>query len=154
MPVATAAEIKTALSSHLKVAESDMASYWTAITTRAALFAAQEVYGRLLARGFRMTEDILRWDRLSEVTLDLGCWKSIMSGGVYAGFDPEALKSLDRREELASVYVFVNGDLVERVQPATGQPGTVVTGGPMAADPGGVFNFEPAPDDPHSGIHW
>lgn len=152
MAVAQPSDILTALSAQLKINDQTILSpYWTAITTRAALFAQQEVYGRLLARGFRLAEDILPFDRLYEFTLDLGVWKSVMMGGLYANFDATALAALDRRAELAEVFVFVNGVWV---QPALGEPGVVNSGGgPLAPDPTSVFTFD-ATDRSNYGIDW
>ncbi|HEX8158775.1 MAG TPA: hypothetical protein VF526_15425 [Solirubrobacteraceae bacterium] len=152
MAAATTIQVRKSLAAQLKLSDqSELGQHWDDTIDRALLFAVQEVYGRLLARGFRLDEEIRAWDRLGEFTLDLAVWKSIMLGGIYAGFDPAALAALDRRAELASVYVFVNGDLVE-IRPAMGKPGTAMTGGPMARDASGVFDWQPG--EPGYGIEW
>lgn len=150
MAAATSAQIKTALANLLKVTEASLADHWEAISVQAQTFADQEVKGRLYRRGFTAA-NVADWDRLFEVTLDLGLWRCIMLGGVYSGFDANVIKALDRRDELDGILVFVNG---EWVQPPMGQPGTITTAGQMAEDPGGVFNWNPRDDPNKYGIEW
>jgi hypothetical protein len=148
MPAATAAQIHTALSALLKIAdETTMASYWNSICAAAATFAQQEVQGRLYRRGLAMA-DIANFDRLYEVTLDLGLWKSVMMGGLYAQFDPSAMKALDRREDLDTMLLFVNGVWT---QPHVG-PHLASTGPLMQGY--GQFTYNPDGDDVDQGIPW
>lgn len=148
MASATAAQIKTALASGIKQAEADLADHWATHCTRAEVFGRQECEGRLLARGFRLVEEIRLWDRLFEFSLDLGVWKAVMLGGAYGMFDPTALAALDRRTELDSVFVAVAGVYIK---PSSAMPGTVISGGPMVNDDG-VFNFDAS--QPDNGFRW
>ncbi len=142
MAAATASAIKSRLAGLLKVGEATLAAYWTDHCNQSATFADQETKGRLYKRGFIPT-DVANWDRLYEVTLDLGLWRAIMLGGVFSSFDATVIKALDRREELDSILVFVNGIWV---QPPAGNAGMTSTGGPLANDPGAIFNSVPEID--------
>lgn len=127
-----------------------MPASWDDLCARGASYGNSEVIGRLLTRGFRLDEDILLFDRFTEFATDLACWKALILGGGYGAFDAKTLQALDRHEELKTAYVFVADNLVE-VKPASGRPGTTVTGGPI--DNGGAqFNYDPTQKD--SGISW
>lgn len=151
MAAATLIEVRRALAGHLKISETALTPYHLEFAERGRTRAISEVKGALLARGFDLTNDIELFDRLQEFTLDLGCYFALVSGGLYASIPAEILKALDRREELKSVFVFVNG---EWRQPPSGQPGTAVTAGQLAEDETGVFNWSPAEDPTYYGIRW
>lgn len=151
----TTAQITTALAAVLKQAEADLATYYTrsgGLIAQGLNAAYYEVIGRLLRRGFRLNEDVLLFDRAAEFEKDIAVFWILMRSGAYSGMDQNTLKEFDRREELDSVFVFVNGVWRE---PAMGMPGTVTTSGPLAQDPKGVFNWEPDGDPSgHYGIQW
>lgn len=150
MAAATAAQVKSALASMLKISEYELPDYYVAVTPQAATFGRQEVYGRLLKRGF-VTGEIDGFDRLNEFSLDLGLWKAIHLAGLYGQFDPVAVSALDRRAELGEVLVTVAGVWVQPRGAA--RPATATTAGP-AANGGGVFDFDPGDDSGNLGIDW
>lgn len=136
MAAATAAQIKTRLADLLKVKEQALADHWDGLCEQSATFSINEVRGRLYRRGFSAA-DVGAWDRLAEVTLDIGLWRAIMLGGVYSGFDAGVIKAFDRREEMDTILVYVS-DLW--VKPPEGSAGMVATAGPLADDPDATFN--------------
>ena len=152
MPTVTANQLHFSLSKLLKFGdEGTMPAYWDDTVAEAATFAYNEVRGVLESRGFSLT-DVQNWDRLLEVTRDLGLWRSIVMGGAYGKFDPEVIKALDRRQELHTILVAVND---QYLKPASGEAGMAATGGPMRDDPNATFNYQGGPDnEPHYGIQW
>ncbi len=152
MATVTAAQLHTSLGNVLKLTdEASLPAYWDSVVDEAATFAYNEVRGALEARGFKLA-DVLAWDRLFEVTRDLGLWRSIVMGGVYAKFDAEVIKALDRRQELRTILVAVN-DLY--VKPAVGEAGMAATGGPLLDDNNTTFSYKGGSDNgPHNGIQW
>ncbi len=151
MAAATAAQILSAIAAQLKIAESELPSYYTPHATRAVTFAIGEVRRKLYRRGFT-ADNVSDWDQLNELTLDLGTWKTIMLSGLYTTLDARVIDSLDRRKELDDILVFVD-DLW--IQPEAGQAGTTTTSGPLLDDPGSTFNYQGGEsNDPDHGIRW
>ena len=146
----TADEVRTALASVLKMEEDALPSSWDDKCARAATYANGAIIGALMSRGFRLDEEVLLFDRYAEFAADLGVWKALMLGGGYGSFDVRTLGALDRHEELKTVYVFVDDEFIK---PASGQPGTTTTGGPLAQDSSAVFNWD-ASDRVNRGIDW
>ncbi len=140
----TDADIKTALSALLKMAEAGLPDYWDVVITAAHTAAYQDILGGLMSRGFRK-DQVDSWDRGGEFEKDISIFWCLARGGAYAEFGAEAVKALDRRKELATVLVFAGGVWIK---PSGDQPGLVTSSGPNIA--GGVFNF-PDPDDPRVG---
>lgn len=139
MAAATAAQIKTALSRVLKFAASvPLPTYYDDLCAIAETFGYQEVVGKLVARGYRQTEDVDAWDRLYEFTLELGLWKALSLSGSYDEEVKSLLATLDRREELLTVAVFVNKVFV---RPGADQAGTPAYGGPIN-QASGVFRYD------------
>ncbi len=150
----TAAQLRTAVASVLKISEVDLPQWWDSVTTQAANFAEQEIKGKLLARGYDLLVpgsnlDITHWDRNYEFSRDLGVWKSLILGGAYQSVPPDILAALDRRQELRDVVVTVAGLWVK---PSGDKPDLVRTGRLGLTD-GGIFSFD-EDDDPHYGIQW
>lgn len=145
----TEAQLHFSLSKLLKFSdESSMPDFWDEIVSEAATFAYNEVRGRLEARGFSRA-NVDGWDRLEEVTRDLGLWRSIVMGGVYSSFDAKFLASLDRREELSHVLVAVSDVWVK---PPSGEAGTVSTG-KSRATVNGQFTYD-GDNQIDQGIAW
>lgn len=147
MAAITAAELLTALSDRLKSTSAiELPAYWAGtIVPQAVTAGYQDVLGALLARGFSKAQ-VDAWDRLGEFHLSQALYWALVNGGATLDqAHPDALKALDRREDLKSVLVFANGVWV---QPPAGNPGLVVTAGPDAS--GGVFSW-PDPDDSNLG---
>lgn len=146
MSFVTDAELSAAVADRLKLAGVEsLQDYWTdTIIPQANAAAYQEILGALLARGFtKATADA--WDRGEEFQLSQGLFFALMNAGAYQGYDPETLKCLDRRADLANVLVFVAG---EWVKPVGDKPGLITTSGPSAE--GGMYNW-PDPDSPELG---
>lgn len=106
--------------------------------------AYQEIVGTLLERGFTK-EQIDQWDRGPEFELDLTAMWVLTKGGALEAFSDLYLARLDRRKELKTVQVFVNGQWI-RPDTAPLGPGVVSYGEPDWAAQGGVFNW-PSPDE-------
>lgn len=140
----TDAQIKTIVAALLKKDEDLLPSYFDTLITKGNTFAQQEIKGRLLRRGFSLAQTT-GFDRFDEFTLDLACWWVLTRAGMLDAYSDLSLKVTDRREELDTVLVFVDG---EWVQPPTGNPGLVASGGPSSD--GGIFNW-PDPDDSNLG---
>lgn len=128
----------------LKQAAADLPDHWGRIVPRAHASAVQEIYGRLLNRGFTAAQ-VDAWDRVEEFERDLSLYWCLVRGGAYGQIDEAALKALDRRKELDAVLLFINGVWVK---PTGDQPGLVSTSGPSLD--GGVFNY-PDPEAPGFG---
>lgn len=149
MAAVTASEVKSALAPVLKLDEAEMPAYWDGICEHAADFAFWQVRDALLSRGFRLTEDVVPWDRLHEFTRDLALWKALNLGGAYDVVPKDTRDALDRREELETVLVYVGGLWV---RPAGDMPGQAASAGPTVAQNSGVFPFSDDPDDWDHGI--
>ncbi len=148
----TDAQLLTALADRLKVTSAnELPAYWAGTIVPNAVNAGyQDMLGALLNRGFSKAQ-VDAWDRAAEFNLSQSLYWAMVNGGVTLDqAHPDALKALDRREELKSVLVFVGGVWV---QPPAGNPGLVTTAGPSLA--GGVFAW-PDPDDGQLGTptHW
>src|SRR5687768_14872288 len=102
MAAVTQSELLDDISGALKKAGAAfLASYWTGHATKAVAFAANEVMGAFIARGFTQA-DILAADRLHEWTSDLALWHALVRGGMLDAVDGRLLESLDRRKELTT----------------------------------------------------
>lgn len=139
--------VSAGLAAVLKIDEGDLPDYYSALIGQAHLAAHQTIVGILLGRGF-LREQIDGWDRLAEFELDLSLWNILVRTGAYQSMDPTAVRTLDRRAELAEVVVFVGGVWV---RPASGQPGTATSSGPMATG-AGAFTYDDS--QPNMGFDW
>ena len=146
LPLVTDDSVLSSLANLLKVAVADLPDYWSAVVTESHTAAVQELYGRLLRRGFTKAQ-IDAWDRAAEFERDLALYWSMTRGGAYSGFNLETVRALDRRKELDYVQMFVAGKWVQPAEGASG-PGTIGVGGPDSQD--SIFEW-PDPDDPRLG---
>ncbi len=142
MPAATAPEVMDALADVIKQDVGSLAGYWAGHCQRASAFAYQEARDGLLSRGFLIAH-VTGWDRLFEFTVELAVWKALHLGGAYDAVPKETLEGLDRREDLKSVLVYVNGIWIK---PVGDQPGLAASAGPTVAQNSGVFRFDDGPD--------
>ena len=144
-------QLLQAIADRLKLAStSELPAYWSStIGPDANTAAYQEIVGQLLARGYSKSQ-VDAWDRGAEFQKSIGLFFALSNAGVYAGYDPETIENLDRREELERVIVTVSG---EWVKPTGDKPGLITTAGPSAE--GGIFNF-PDPNGEELGryTHW
>ena len=82
------------------------APFWTRIAAAANQAAVNEIYGRLLARGF-LASQIAVWDRAAEFNEDIGIFWALTRGMVRSDTSDNFIKTFDRREELMTVQVSV-----------------------------------------------
>ncbi len=152
MAAVTAAQVHRSLADALNIAdESALPPRWDGIIDEAVTFSANEVSGVLESRGFSVA-NVAAWDRLFEVTRDLALWRTIVMGGIYNSFDANVIKTLDRRAELHTILVAVNGIYLK---PALADAGMAATGGALADDGTATFTYKGGKDnEPHYGIHW
>lgn len=145
MSFVTDLELSGAVADRLKLGGiSSLQPYLTnTIIPQANQSAYQEILGSLLARGFTKSE-VDAWDRGEEFQLAIGLFFALMNSGSYQGYDQETLQCLDRRKELKSVLVFVDGAWVK---PTGDKPGLITSSGPSAE--GGIFNW---PDPGSAGL--
>jgi hypothetical protein len=124
----------------LKVATADLPSWWATVITRCHTAAYQTIIGALVARGFtKAVADT--WDRGAEFERTIALYFCFTSPQGQGHFDLQAVKEWDRREELATVQVFVSGAAVD----PTTSVGVVGVG--RVSTTVGVFNPFTADDD-------
>lgn len=97
---------------------------WDRHCADASAAAYQDIRGALLARGF--TDDqINAWDRLEEFSRALGTYWALYAGmGLQGGYD-DRFEQFDRRAELATIPVTIDGALQ---LPALGDPSVIGAG--------------------------
>lgn len=132
MPFVSAEQLQELVASDLQKADPNDLNVSADTLDRAVQSAEQEVRGRLLGRGYTDAQ-VSAWDRLEEyhgIVSRVILWG--LSRAVAAGYDPEARKELsDRRKELATVEVFVGGELVNPDRATRDDPGGSVGYGRM-----------------------
>lgn len=145
----TDAQTLQAISDTLQsVSVDNLPAFWTNINTQCHLWAYNELFSALIARGFTQTQ-IAGWDRGADFELDLTVYRALERGSSLHEFDDKFISKFDRREDLKTVLLTVNGQW----QTPGDIPGTVTTG-PMNQS-GGVFNFDPSKRCDHDyGIRW
>jgi hypothetical protein len=152
MAYITNTELLTAVADRVKVTNPDELPAWWASTVvpQAVTAGYQDILGALLNRGFSKAQ-VDAWDRRVEFNFSQSLYWALVNGGAAADVaQPDALKALDRREELKTVLVFVSGVWV---QPPAGNPGLVTTAGPNLS--GGVFGWpDPSDGDLGTPTHW
>jgi len=100
-------EFTTHVAASLKVASSDLASYWSEIAGKAHQSAYYDIRGALINRGFSAAQ-VDAWERGAEFERDIGLWWAIIRGGRPAHIDDQMMEALDRRMELKTVAVEVS----------------------------------------------
>ena len=94
----------------------NLPGFWQDLVSNANAAAYQDIYTRLIARGFTIAQ-VAGWDRAVEFQRDIGLYWALLRGGAVGQY-PDAYKGLDRRRELENVMVTINGVL----QTAGGPP--------------------------------
>ncbi len=123
------AVILSELADLLQVKVSDLpARYANSIVPRAHIAGYQEVIGALITRGFTMAQ-VLAFDRLTELERDLSLYFALMQSGAYKRVDEKLLESLDRREELKTIILFIAG--VPKAPGDTSEATMKASAGPM-----------------------
>lgn len=105
----TDAELKTSLAATLKVASGDLPAYWDTLVTECNSAAYLDVRGGLLQRGFTSTQ-VDAWDRGKEFQRDIGLYWLLVKGAGLHEYDQKFVMLLDRRKELQTVIVELNGE--------------------------------------------
>lgn len=95
------------------VSDEELQSPFGVIVPKANAFAYREIRQRLLARGYR-TADIDAWDRREEFALDLGTWFCLRSAASTQE-NTDWIDKFDRRDELDSIVLTVNDEIVDIV---------------------------------------
>ncbi len=127
----------------LKVDPATLPSYAAGVITSMHLSAYQEIVGCLTERGFSKAV-IDTWDRGAEFERALSLfWCLTNLGGMHA-YDDKFLKQFDRRKDLVTVQVYVNG---KNVNPTEADGGTI-SGGPPDTS---LDEFVLDPSDPRIG---
>jgi hypothetical protein len=73
--------------------------------------AYQDIVGALTERGYTSSQ-IAAWDRAEEYNRDLGLFWCLVKGAGLHGNDPTFINKLDRRKELESVAILIDGVMV------------------------------------------
>lgn len=112
MAYITASDLKDVLAAHLKLANATaLPSQIDVVADQCVQAGYQEIVSRLLDRGFTQAQ-IDDWDRNAEFNRDLAMWFVLRH---VAESDDGDLwpQKFDRREELESVVVVVDGEVQE-----------------------------------------
>lgn len=104
--------IKTKLQSRLGIDAFAADTPWDTIIADANAAAGNTIKGALLGRGYS-PDQIRSWDRLQEFQTDIALFWALVNGGVTKDYDDRLITKLDRRAELATVDVTINGALVQ-----------------------------------------
>lgn len=134
-PWITNAELKTALADALNKADSTTLAVSDAQLEKANRWAAGAIHDVLVGRGFGDYLDT--WDRREEFNESLGLFWLFTLGGVPYASSDLFVNKLDRRKELETARVFVNGVMVRPTQDYDESPAGSVGGGVMGS------GFEP-----------
>lgn len=104
--------LKARLAGMLKISDpDDLAAYWTDIVSDSLTAAYNEIRSALARRGYNTTQ-IAAWDRGSEFETDLGLFWCLTKGAGLGAPDGRWIEKLDRREELKTVDVTIDGEMV------------------------------------------
>lgn len=113
MAYITDAELKTALAPILrKASAAEINPLWGNIVPDANVAAYNEIIGRLTDRGFTVAQ-IDSWARNDEFNRDIGLFWALVKGAGLDGYDDKWIERLDRREELDTVAVVIDDELVD-----------------------------------------
>lgn len=131
-PWITEAELKTALADALNKADANTLVVTSAQYEKANRWAAGAIHDALVGRGFGAYLD--EWDRRKEFNESLALYWLFTLGGVpFAGSDLFVNK-LDRRKELETARIFVDGVMVRPSMDYDESPAGSVGGGRMYSD--------------------
>lgn len=110
------ADVVGAIQSALAVSSLDAGTPWEGIAHVANMAAYGQIRAALLKRGFSAAQ-VDSWDQGAEFQLDLATYWALVRGGLTKDFDPKFIDRLDRRKELATVYVTAAGNAVNPASP-------------------------------------
>lgn len=119
MAFTTVSQLKARVAALLKKDSTELADYWGTLVEDAQAAAYQEIVSAFSERGFSLAQ-IDGWDRGAEFEKDIACFWALTKGAGLTGEDDRWVNKLDRREELKTVKVLVDG---EAVGPAAGAVG-------------------------------
>lgn len=111
----TTSQLKARVAAQLKKASTELADYWDTIVEDALNAAYNEIVTVLSSRGYSSAQ-IADWDRGGEFEKDIGLFWALTKGAGLTGEDDRWINKLDRRKELETVSVTIDGEVVD---PAT-----------------------------------
>lgn len=85
------------------------APFWRLITDTATSDAYGYIVRGLVSRGFGSASQVPLWDDGANFQKAIGAYLALNAGGALGAFDDKFLEKLDRRKELATVQVTING---------------------------------------------
>lgn len=115
----TDADLKASLASAVHVDSSSLSPFWDDLVSKSNQAAYQDVVTGLMGRGFTFAQ-VNAWDRRVEFNEDIGIYWCLLRGGLTADYG-EGWKNLDRRKELTSVFLTING-IMQNPGNQPGQP--------------------------------
>ncbi len=148
----TDAAILQRVADALRQAIGSLDVFWSRHVTEGHTAAYQDIVGRLLGRGFVLSQ-ITAWDRGAEFETDIGVYWALVKGAALDGFSDLFIQKIDRRSELDKMATLQVAGVWQKPGSTTDQPGMVSTSNFDTS--GSVFNpFDP--DDPRVGqpIRW
>ena len=92
----------------LRVNIQNLPAWWQGVISRCHVSAYQDIYGRLLARGYTPAQ-IAGWDRGEEFERAISLYFAFTTPQAIGTIDQEALRVFDRRKEVDHVLVSVKG---------------------------------------------
>ena len=104
-------ELKSKLLTCLQKAGLEEENSWDEIITDANQSAADYISGALASRGYTAAQ-VRGWDAARTYNIDIGLFWCLIKGGVTKAYDETFIKELDRRLELATADVVIDGELV------------------------------------------
>jgi hypothetical protein len=104
-------ELTDQVQATLQLAEIDPAGGWPRTVQAANRAAYGTILRALMRRGFSL-EQADQWDDGREFQTDIGLWFAILRGGLSKDYDPKYLEMFDRRPELATATITINGVIV------------------------------------------
>jgi len=105
------ADLKTRLKDVLQKAAFEVTTVWDTIVPDANLSAYNYIVEALLKRGYTM-DQIDAWDSRTTYETDIGLFWCLVKGGCTKDFDETFIMLLDRRLELATVELVIDGEIV------------------------------------------
>lgn len=93
--------------------------WWTSLNSKSHAWAYHQIVQALARRGYSKAL-IDTWDEGSDIESDLTIFRALSRGGALEGISPEVIKMFDRREELLSASLVVNGAVKSPDLPTVG----------------------------------
>lgn len=104
-------EFRDSLAVTLKVDVAKLGKHWDLLCQEAHKSAYLTVRGELLKRGYP-TNQIDSWDRGAEFERSIGLFWALLRGSAFHNYGTEYFEKFDRREELTSVMLEMDGIVV------------------------------------------